>query len=229
MVAPSPIQGLPGYVPIADKGGLPTQIWYSFFLALYKSIGGGGTGTITVSGANFAPTTANNVFAGPASGTAARPDFRPLATTDLQSVAGFMPGITGNTPAGIGIVGEFEEGIATSVALTSTTIIDITSVVLGAGDWDVWATFGTTPAGGASQTLIKAWISSTSATDPGAFNGGAYLSRGITGGEAAAQVVPVGTLQFSSATGGQVFLSAAVTFAGGTMAGGGIIAARRRR
>jgi hypothetical protein len=228
MVAPSPNSGVPPYTEMVDENRLPTQVWYQYFLSLFTKTGGGGT--IVVSGANFAPASANAIFAGPVSGTATRPDFRPLASADLLSVAGQIPGVANNSAAPIGDVGEYVQDLSASpVAMTSGAPIDIASLLLTAGDWDLWATFGTTPAGGASQTLIKAWISSTSATDPGPFNGGAYLSRTITAGEVGAQIEPVGMMQFSSASGGQVFLSAAVTYAGGTLAGGGFIGARRRR
>jgi hypothetical protein len=99
---------------------------------------------------------------------------------------------------------------------------------LGAGDWDVWASFGT-QASGASQTLISSWINSVSVTDPGSPNGGAYLSRGIAAGESTNQFAPVGMMQLSLAAGTQMFLSAKVAFTGGTVGGIGFIGARRRR
>lgn len=228
MVAPSPNSGIPPFVPMVDAQGLPTQIWYQYFLSIFNKTGGGG-GTIVVSGANFASTSANSIFAGPVSGTAERPDFRPLASADLNSVAGSIPGVGNGTAAPAGDVGEYISNVsASAVALTSGTPADITSLLLTAGDWDLWGTFATAPSG-ASQTLINSWISATSATDPGALNGGAYLSRAITAGEAGAQVAPIGMMQLSSSTGAQIFLSASVSYTGGTLGGTGFIGARRRR
>lgn len=226
MVAPSPNSGVPPYTPMVDENRLPTQIWYQYFLSLFSKTGGS-TG-ITVSGANFAATSANSFFAGPVSGTAEKPDFRPLVSADLNGVAGSFPGIGNAAVAPAGDVGEYVSNTAGPVALTSGAPADITSLLLTAGDWDLWATFETVPSG-ASQTLISAWISSTSATDPGPLNGGAYLSVVITAGEAGAQIYPVGMMQLSLAAGGQIFLSSSVSYSGGTLGGSGFIGARRRR
>jgi hypothetical protein len=213
---------------MVDDKKFPTSVWYQFFLAMLNQIGG--TAGLIVSGNNFNPSEANQFFAGPVSGGATKPFFRPIETQDLQFTAGAFPGIQNATPALTGNVGEFIGlSIGSPVAMATATPADIGSITLGAGDWDIWANFGTLPAGGASQTLIQAWISTVSVTNPGPPNNGAYLSRGITSGEILGQVSPVGTQQLSLASSLPVYLSAQVTYAGGTMGGIGFIGARRRR
>jgi len=220
-------QALPPYGQMVERDGSPTPAWYSYFLSLNNATGGGSA--IIVSGNNFAPQAPNTVLIGPASGADAKPGFRRLEPADLISVEGQIPGIPSAVAPPAGAVGEYISNSVTGVALTTGVTANITSFLLTPGDWDLWGNFGTAPAGGASQTLIKAWISTISATDPGAPNGGAYLERGITSGEIAAQVASVGMAQLSIASGTTVFLSAAVTYSGGTMSATAFLGARRRR
>src|SRR6185312_970107 len=223
----TPGQGFPPYGRMVESDGAPTPEWYSYFLSLHSATGGGSG--IIVSGANFDPQAPDTFLAGPSSGGNAKPTFRAILTGDLAGVAGQVPGTPNGNPPGAGVVGEFISNSATGVVLTSGVTADITSLLITPGDWDVWANFATSPVGGASQTLIKAWINIVSATDPGLPNGGAYLERGITTGEAAGQAESVGMMRLLTAAGAQVFLSAAVTYAGGTLGGTGFLGARRRR
>ena len=224
---------LPPYGPMIDRNGNILPVWYAFFLSLYGATGGGGGGgapvLTPVTGADFSATGANFFFAGPTSGGSATPTFRTLVSSDLNSVAGSIPGINSGAAAPAGDVGEYQAAnITVPVALTSGVVADIGSGPLTAGDWDVWAAFATLPAGGAAQTLIKAWLSETSATDPGAPNGGAYLA--VSGGSVTqAQCFPVGAVRTSLAVTTTVYLSAAVTYSGGSLGGYGFLAARRRR
>lgn len=219
---------VPPYGAMVDAAGNPLPWWYAWFLSL-NQVTGGGSG-IVVSGNNFAPVSANQFFAGPTSGGQTKPFFRPIETADLDTVAGQIPGIGNSSIAQTGNVGEYiSQNVTSGVALTSAAPANIALIVLSAGDWDVWGNFGTVPAGGASQTLIQAWINTTSAANPTPPNNGAYWQWGLTAGEVQAQIAPVGMMQLSFPATATVYLSAAVTFSGGTMGGYGFIGARRRR
>lgn len=220
-------QSIPPYGAMVERDSLaPTPVWYSFFLSQFQQTGGGSG--IIVSGQNFAAQAPGTIFAGPASGGSTKPSFRTLVSSDMAGIAGSFPGVANATSAPVGDVGEYIFQ-TNGGALTSATPTDIATLALTAGDWDVWANFYTTPAGGASQTLLKAWISTTSATDPGPANNGAYVQHPTTAGEVGAQALPVGMMRLSLGAGSAAFLSAAVTFTGGTMSGNGFIGARRRR
>lgn len=219
---------VPPYGQMVDASGAPLPWWYAWFLSL-NQVTGGGSG-IVVSGANFAPVSANQFFAGPVSGGQTKPFFRPIETADLDTVAGAIPGVANNSLAQSGAVGEYiSQNVTSGVSLTSATPADIASITLSAGDWDVWGNFGTVPSGGASQTLIEAWINTASATNPTPPNNGAYWKWGLTAGEIQAQIAHVGMMQLSLPAVAPVYLSTAVTFTGGTMGGYGFIGARRRR
>lgn len=71
-------------------------------------------------------------------------------------------GVTGTASATTGNIGEYIEGNATTTNFPSTgTYGDLTSVTLGAGDWDVTANMGATP-NGATVTTVIMGISTTS-------------------------------------------------------------------
>jgi hypothetical protein len=179
-----------------------------------------------LTGANFATQAANVFLAGPVSGAAATPTFRDIASADLVTLLGQYPGVAGSAAASSGNIGEYISNTNT-VSLTSGASADVASIALSPGDWDVWANFSTSPAAGTTTSIVRAWINTTSVTDPGAPNGGAYLLLQETFGAALAQVSPVGMMRISLSAGATAHLSANITFAGGTLSGGGFIGARR--
>lgn len=182
-------------------------------------------------GASFANQAAASFFAAP-SGAPGQASFRLVASADLVSVAGQFPGTTSGGDASAGKVGEeltAEVDPGSAVSLVSGASKDICSRALTAGDWDVWATVGSAPAGGTTTSLIKAWLSTTSATDPGAPNSGAYLSLNLPIGAGLGQVLPVGKIRISMSATTTVYLSTNMTFATSTMAAYGFLGARRVR
>lgn len=145
-------------------------------------------------------------------------------------------GIKTGSAAAAGQVGEYISASVASgsaVALASTTPINITSISLTAGDWDVEGTFGVIPAASTTVNSFNAGVSGTSATlptDPGA--GGRI---GLNGGSGAV-ITTGGQLEF--ATGRAVvnisspetfYLVGQVGFGVSTCGGYGFIGARRVR
>jgi hypothetical protein len=96
-------------------------------------------------------------------------------TLQLAALNGQYPGNTGNLGANPGNIGEYPTpGHGTLVPFTiSGDSYDVAHIDLLDGDWDVWGSFVSTPAGGTTQSEIRAWINTASATDPGAPNSGA--------------------------------------------------------
>jgi len=75
-------------------------------------------------------------------------------------------GTTTNDSAAAGQVGEFITSVVTGVALTTGAVVNLTSISLTAGDWDVWGSFGLTPSGGTGITTYGACINTVSVTFP---------------------------------------------------------------
>lgn len=163
------------------------------------------------------------------------PPTNPFWTVDnivTGNAQGQIPGTNTNDNAAAGNIGEYIQNtllIGSAVALTTATAVNITSITLTAGDWDVWATAAFAGAGGATATFIECWTSSSSLTSPTLpNNGGVTASNDTTNGSFTA-VMPVNLQRFSLATTTVVFLEAVVNFSGGTAKAYGFIGARRAR
>ena len=182
-------------------------------------------------GNSFGSQAAAKFFASP-SGAPGIAAFRQLATADLSPIKGQFPGTATNDAAAAGNVGEFissQIGSGAPVGLTSGAAADITSIALTPGDWDVWANVATAPNAATTASLIRSWINTASATDPGAPNNGAYLLQQQSFAAGLAQVAPVGRMRLSLNGNTTVYLSINVTFAVNTMGAYGFLGARRAR
>ncbi len=106
---------------------------------------------------------------------------------------------------------------------------DITFIDLPVGDWDVFGNISTAPDVTTTQSDIRGWISTISATDPGPPNQGAYAELQMAIAAGLGQTLSVGTATIIVGQGQtqRVYLSAAVTFAGGTLNLFGSLAARQ--
>lgn len=183
---------------------------------------------------SFAPVPANEFMLGPQSGPSATPSFRPLIGSDLTNVVGEFPGVLSNDNASAGNVGEdisSEIAIGAAVVLSSGVTANITQITLSAGDWDVWASLSTAPAGTTTQSNIKGWVSTASASDPTPPNGGCYAQMQNAIAAGLSQTLPLGSRRVTVAASStiNVFLSANVTFAVSTLSAYGFLGARRRR
>lgn len=101
-------------------------------------------------------------------------------TTNCSAAVGQLPGTITNDSASAGNVGEYAtcsvaSGSAVSVSPTGT-VVNICSAPLTAGDWqcsgDVFTNNNT------NITSLQGWISTSTTTNPGAPNSGAYLQIG---------------------------------------------------
>lgn len=139
-------------------------------------------------------------------------------------------GTTTNNDAAVGSVGEYvRSSVGTGTASLSTgTIANVTSISLTAGDWDVSGTVAFFGGATTTTSLLKGWVSITSASDPGAPN---YANERPAGTPFATAPVDftVPNLRVSIAATTTVYLSVQATFATSTCTAGGIIAARRVR
>lgn len=147
------------------------------------------------------------------------------STITPNQTAGIV-GTTTNNSANAGSVGEIIANQALTVALTNSTVTNITSISLTAGDWDVVGNIEYIPAAATNITQAVTGINSTSATLP------ATPARTVNQYTAAAsfgqsQLAP--PLRFSLAATTTIFLVGFCGFAGGTLTASGFIRARRAR
>lgn len=144
----------------------------------------------------------------------------------VPSTPGQLPGTATNDNANAGNVGEYISNVilfASGISLTTTTPMDVTSISLTAGDWDVFGNVTITPT--VSMTSFGCWISFTSATLPDfALDTGTNVPGGMGQSGAAA---PFFRASLASTT--TVYLSTMVDFGAGTAKACGGLYARRVR
>jgi hypothetical protein len=143
-------------------------------------------------------------------------------------------GTATNDSATAGEVGQFVEGTAAaaSISMTSTVAVNITSISLTAGDWDVSAILYFSPA--ASTTLTSAAAStslSTGALDAtsGRVNEAGFGAIVLGVGLGVSLSLPIPKARFSLAVTTTIYLVGYANFGVSTMTAGGDITARRRR
>lgn len=153
----------------------------------------------------------------------------------LASSGNFTPsqtngivGTTTNNNANAGSVGEYPNQNFTSVALSNNSIVNLTSVNLTAGDWDVQCFSQYLGSGSTTWTAAVTWISTTSAALPavGLYNQ-ATLTYSAISSPAFGQFAPVQRELLASTT--TVYCSSLVLFSAGTLTATGFIRARRVR
>lgn len=153
--------------------------------------------------------------------------------TTLSSTGNFTPsqtngivGTTTNNNANAGSVGEFVTASATAVAATSGTGLNVTSISLTAGDWDVSGAIAINPA---ATTVVTSYVfsaSSTSATNQAVpFRAQSNVTQ--QAGAYQSYAIPAARFSLSATT--TIFLVATVAFNTSTLNCDGFIRARRVR
>lgn len=144
------------------------------------------------------------------------------ASITFNSTTGIV-GTTTDDSAATGSVGELLTATGSGVAMTTTVAVNITSLSVTAGDWDIWAWFEFYESAFA-YTRCEASISTTSATTgatPTIIGSAALLASQYSG--------PVAAQRFSFSGTTTVYLVGKCTFGSGTSTARGTIYARRRR
>lgn len=145
---------------------------------------------------------------------------------------GQLPGTTTNDAGNVGCVGE---AIVSNVAnpgssLTTNVALNVTSISLTAGDWDVQGVIGITGAGTTTVGQVQTSISQTSATtDVGNGHGIVTWQNNVAvfANTALQQGIPTFRISLASTT--TIYLVAQVTFGVSTCTAYGNISARRVR
>jgi hypothetical protein len=148
-----------------------TDIW-----KMSQSLCSAGSGTVT----SVSVTTANGF-----SGTVANPTTTPAISLSISgaitpTTTGGIVGTTLADNANAGSVGEFQTATNT-VSLSSGVSTNITSVLLGAGDWDISASVTFTGGVTTSTSTANSGVSNTSSVLPGVpMQQGFYLGVNFT-------------------------------------------------
>ena len=159
------------------------------------------------------------------------------AVTSLIALAAITPsqtagivGTTTNNSANAGSVGEYVTATTLTVSTSSGVPLNVTSISLTAGDWDVSGVLQVIPTGSTTLAGVTASISTTSgATGP--FGTSTFLNLVATTGYATGQSqgIPTPVVRLSLASTTTVFLVANVVFGTSTLTSSGLIRARRMR
>ncbi|HEX4045443.1 MAG TPA: hypothetical protein VHZ76_07255 [Gammaproteobacteria bacterium] len=144
----------------------------------------------------------------------------------FSPTTGGIVGTTTNNNTTAGDVGEFVSSViplASAVSAANGTWINVTSISLTAGDWDVWGNV-TISNNSTGLTAGSAWTSIVSATQPD-ISLISFIS--VITASTLGQNAP--NLRYSLASTTTIFLSAEAFFSAGTSTACGGIYARRRR
>jgi hypothetical protein len=145
------------------------------------------------------------------------------ALTPAQ-VAGIV-GTTTNNNAAAGSIGEYVTASGASVPFTNNVQVNIASITLTPGDWDVNCNCSFSPST-SNLSTVQAGISSTSGVLP-AFAQKAVISSGSA--NLSVTNIHVSPQRFLLTTTTTIFLVADASFTSGTCSGDGTIRARRMR
>lgn len=110
----------------------------------------------------------------------------------------------------------FDLASGSALALTSGTAADLGYIDLPDGTWLVQGSLAFIPAGGTTMSVIRAWVTTTAATQPVVASGFASLSATIPAGFG--QTMPTGGAVITASGGtGRVYLGTRCSFSGGTL------------
>ena len=154
------------------------------------------------------------------------------SVADRLAVSAANRGVTSGAEATAGQVGEFRTVVVTAgtpVSMSSFTAINVATMTLEAGDWDVWGNVVFSPGGTTTIQAIAAWIGPASATLPGALEGQGYttIRAAFTTGQH--QALSAGRVRLLNTAAQPLYLSAIAGFGVSTMVAYGTLSARRQR
>ena len=151
-------------------------------------------------------------------------------TTAAAAYVAISIGTNTNDNAAAGNVGEYIESYIVSgsgIAMSTGVTLNITSISLTAGDWEIFGWGGCVGVAGTTYTqFVAAWDTANN-TIPENQRGAIFVPSTTINTAQIQMTLPLSRLSISSTT--TCYLNVFATFAGSTMKGFGRISARRRR
>jgi hypothetical protein len=138
-------------------------------------------------------------------------------TQQLATVMAGM-GVTDGSNAAAGQIGEYMTGSASGVALSNAAVVNVASVALTPGDWDVSGNVGFTASSGTGHTLFGVGIGALDSYSAATFPTGAIN-----------QAMNTGVSRHNITSAATVWVVARADFTGGTVTASGTVRARRVR
>lgn len=184
---------------------------------------------------NLSGQTGTGSFVGSTSPTLVTPVLGISSATSLSfSSTTEKIGTTTNDNAASGSVGEFISSVVnfgSGISLTTTTVADVTSISLTAGDWNLWGNVGFFGGNTTNINFLGGWISSTSATlpNPTFYSSLSYGSAGVVPFESFSINFSVPTTRIRLTATTTIYLSVIALFTVSTCTSHGGIYARRAR
>lgn len=149
----------------------------------------------------------------------------------VENVA-IIPGVTTNSSAPTGYIGEYVESIVAqgaAVSLTTGVVTNVASISLTAGDWDVSGIVIMDSAVTTNVTRVMGGINSTSATVDISKSYYSHVHSGYVPGGGQFRGMPLNTSRFSLSATTTIYLLALSSFTVSTCSAYGTISARRVR
>ena len=138
-------------------------------------------------------------------------------------------GTNTNDAAAAGIVGEYHEIGPTGQTLTDNTWIDIVTLSLTAGDWDIRTTNTQYKNTASGPLYLDVAVSTTSGTSGAGLTIGKDQVEIVPDGIGTGIAIPLPTLRFSFATTTSIYLKMRGHYTSGASTGIGFMSARRMR
>lgn len=140
-------------------------------------------------------------------------------------------GTTAADAAPAGQIGEYQEAsraIGAALGLTNAIAVNVTSLSLGPGDWQVWGHV-VFQVGSGGADILGLYISTQSATPPQLIERSGQFDLAVPFMAGTGPRFPTGVVRLSFATTTTVYLVATASFASGAVSAAGTICARRMR
>ena len=232
-----PFAAVTGYQTPASAGAVDGKRYYYRAESTDLTQWEVGYGNYTVSGTTLARTTilfSSNSNSKVSFTAAPQVAIVAVAETMVPQTIGQLPGTATNDAAAAGNVGELLSSVVASgsqAALTTATPLDITSLALSAGDWDVWGEIQFSTNTTTSVTAILGSLSTSSGslvTTVGQFDNH-YKSAVVPGAATGAFASKIGPFRVSLSGSTTYYLTADAAFTVSNMSAYGGIFARRVR
>lgn len=156
-----------------------------------------------------------------------------VETTRATTAEGLLlpkAGVTDGSNAAAGQIGEYLTVTGSITPISTATPINLATLSLTAGDWDVWGSVEFDANGATVWSLVSAWVSPAGTPAlPSYPNGGAFYLDQYTSQSGAFVVVPTGTTRISISSTTSYFVAARGDFATTSPSAQGFLAARRVR